>query len=308
MAPSLLYVQKKILQTLPQEDEERFSPFFFSLPQTSFNFWTGTTPFPLQTSIPYIVGYSEILLLYIKHWFSEEPRLGRDFSAKPNLGLLWFIETFSVKNRPSQSPTVPVCVCAQPPMVACKIGSSVRICTRCMHVFLHVSRRFVCSVGAYQQNFCVGAQSEVCQECVRCWLGVELMLRCVSVPPPPSTQEQVKLLFFFLLLLPQPFHVLYWPQSRVAVQAGGGTEHVLQKKKRCLKNKNCVKMWERHCCYFFFHSKNFFFQASFFLCPFPSSLSPSPLLPPSGVIKEKRERRRGTCEMGSLLFHPFFFN
>ncbi len=29
------------------------------------------------------------------------------------------------------------------------------------HMFLHVWRQFVCSVGAYQQNFCIGAQSEV---------------------------------------------------------------------------------------------------------------------------------------------------
>ncbi len=36
-------------------------------------------------------------------------------------------------------------------------GSSVGICTRCIHVLAH----FACSVGDYKQNFCIGAQAEV---------------------------------------------------------------------------------------------------------------------------------------------------
>ncbi len=38
------------------------------------------------------------------------------------------------------------------------------------YVYLHVWRRFVCSVGACQQNFCVGDQEEVYQECVVGWV------------------------------------------------------------------------------------------------------------------------------------------
>ncbi len=50
-------------------------------------------------------------------------------------------------------------------------GSSVGICTRFIHVFLHVWRRLACSVGAYQQNFCVGDQEEVYLVCVVGWGG-----------------------------------------------------------------------------------------------------------------------------------------
>ncbi len=71
------------------------------------------------------------------------------------------------------------------------------------YTFLYVWHRFVCSVGAYLQNFCIGVQSEVYQGCVVGW--VFLHKRSVSVcvcvclvlllhlsqfplyfPPPPS--------------------------------------------------------------------------------------------------------------------------
>ncbi len=56
-------------------------------------------------------------------------------------------------------------------------GSSVGIHTRCMHgFFCTLGRRFACSVGACQQNFCVGAQSGVLSR-MRCWLGARTLLQ-----------------------------------------------------------------------------------------------------------------------------------
>ena len=49
---------------------------------------------------------------------------------------------------------------AQPPMVLCRMEAQLKY----VHVactFLHVWRRFACSVGVYEQNFSIGAQSEV---------------------------------------------------------------------------------------------------------------------------------------------------
>ncbi len=51
-------------------------------------------------------------------------------------------------------------------------GSSVGIRTRCVHVFCTFRRRLVCSVGAYWQNFCIGAQSEVYEGCVVGWAPI----------------------------------------------------------------------------------------------------------------------------------------
>ncbi len=59
---------------------------------------------------------------------------------------------------------------AQPPTALRKNGSSVRTCTHCVHVFCTSASDFACSVGAYQQNFCIGAQEEAHQECIVGWV------------------------------------------------------------------------------------------------------------------------------------------
>ncbi len=43
--------------------------------------------------------------------------------------------------------------------------------TRCMHVFCTFDVGLYAAVSAYYQNFCIGAQSEVYQECVVGWEG-----------------------------------------------------------------------------------------------------------------------------------------
>ncbi len=48
-------------------------------------------------------------------------------------------------------------------------GSSVGICYTLHTRFCTFGHRFVCSVGAYRQNFCVGAQKKVYKECVVGW-------------------------------------------------------------------------------------------------------------------------------------------
>ncbi len=45
-------------------------------------------------------------------------------------------------------------------------GSSVGISTHCSHFFCTLGADFACSVGAYRQNFCIGARLEAYQECV----------------------------------------------------------------------------------------------------------------------------------------------
>ncbi len=58
----------------------------------------------------------------------------------------------------------------QPPTVACENGSSVGICTRCLHVLARFGAGFACSVGAWRQKLSrrssAGSSSRV-----RCWLG-----------------------------------------------------------------------------------------------------------------------------------------
>ncbi len=56
-------------------------------------------------------------------------------------------------------------VASQPPRVVCKMEAQLEY-VHVAHTFLHVLRRFVCSVGAYQQDLCFGAQSEVYYDCV----------------------------------------------------------------------------------------------------------------------------------------------
>ena len=72
---------------------------------------------------------------------------------------------------------------AQPPTVGMQNGSSVRICTRCTHVFFARSgHRSVCSVGAYQQKF-LHRSSGGSLLGVHCWLGASdngrLVCACV---------------------------------------------------------------------------------------------------------------------------------
>ena len=45
-------------------------------------------------------------------------------------------------------------------------GSTVGTRTLCVHVFARFGTDFACSVGAYRQNFWIGAHLEVCYECV----------------------------------------------------------------------------------------------------------------------------------------------
>ena len=46
----------------------------------------------------------------------------------------------------------------QPPTVACKMkGQSEHVRTHCIQVYCMFWHRLACSVGAYEQNFCVGA-------------------------------------------------------------------------------------------------------------------------------------------------------
>ncbi len=64
----------------------------------------------------------------------------------------------------------------QPPTVVRKIGSSVGICTRCVHVFFaRFAGRFVCSVCACQQKLLHRSSGGSLLR-VRCWLG------CSTVP------------------------------------------------------------------------------------------------------------------------------
>ncbi len=60
----------------------------------------------------------------------------------------------------------------QPPTVVSKNGSSVGICTvHAAYTFLHVWAPICMLSRCLLANFCIGAQSEVCQECVVGWLG-----------------------------------------------------------------------------------------------------------------------------------------
>ena len=61
---------------------------------------------------------------------------------------------------------------AQPPTVACKIGSSVgtRYTSRTLF-FARLGADSNARSVLVNKSFCVGAQSEVCQECVVGWVG-----------------------------------------------------------------------------------------------------------------------------------------
>ena len=65
--------------------------------------------------------------------------------------------------------------------------------------FCHVSRRFACSVGAYQQDFCIGTQEEVYQGSVVGWVGTEKKRVFADQPVLRSTYMYVGVLLYHVL-------------------------------------------------------------------------------------------------------------
>ncbi len=100
---------------------------------------------------------------------------------------------FAVVDTPPKQWSFPASCCTTYPTTngGMQNGSSVEIYTqKRITCFLHVWHRFVCSVGAYQQNFWIRAQVGSLLR-VRCWLGSG---SCLHTPCPSST------VLFFLSL------------------------------------------------------------------------------------------------------------
>ena len=106
----------------------------------------------------------------------------------------------------------------QPTMVVCKTEVQSENVLHIAYSFLRICHRLVCSVGACQQNFCIGAQSVGSLLRVRCWLGrsstVRITLRPIFLPTATATYYKyfhILLLLFFFTHLPtqkkRVFHV-----------------------------------------------------------------------------------------------------